>query len=102
MEIVAICVFNHHSVQESVIANSLTVEVRPFCRSLMYVRNNSGPSTDPCGTPEVTGEEVDVAPSQMTVWILLVRKESIQDKRFPWIPYLTHLLKNLHFSVIQL
>ena len=55
-------------------ANSLTVEVRPFGRSLMYVRNNSGPSTDPCGTPEVTGEEVDVAPSQMTVWTLFVRK----------------------------
>ena len=44
-------------------ANSLTVEVRPFARSLMYVRNNSRRSTDPCGTPEVTGEEVDVAPS---------------------------------------
>ena len=29
----------------------------------MYVRNNSRRSTDPCGTPEVTGEEVDVAPS---------------------------------------
>ena len=70
-------------------ANSLTVEVRPFGRSLMYVRNNSGPSTDPCGTPEVNGEEVDVAPSQLTVWALLVRKDSIQDKRFPWIPYRT-------------
>ena len=52
----------------------------------MYVKNNSEPSTDPCGTPEVTGEEVDVAPSQMTVWTLLVRKDSIQDKRLPWIP----------------
>jgi len=25
----------------------LTVEARPFGKSLMYVRNNSGPSTDP-------------------------------------------------------
>ena len=33
----------------------------------MYVRNRRGPSTDPCGTPEVTGEEVDVAPSQMSL-----------------------------------
>ena len=49
----------------------------------MCVKNNSGPSTDPCGTPEVTGEEVDIAPSQMTVLILLVRKrkDSIEDKR---------------------
>ena len=53
-------------------ANSLTVEVRPFGRSLMYVRNNNGPRTGPCGTPEVTGEEGDVAPSQMTVWTLLL------------------------------
>ena len=67
-------------------ANSLTVEVRPFGRSLMYVKNNNGPSTDPCGTPKVTGEGGDVAPSQMTVWTLLVRNDSIQDKRFPWIP----------------
>ena len=51
----------------------LTVEVRP----LMYFRNNNGPSTDPCGTPGVTGEEGDVAPSQMTVWTLLVRRDSI-------------------------
>ena len=36
----------------------------------MYFRNNNGPSTDPCGTPGVTGEEGDVAPSQMTVWTL--------------------------------
>ena len=54
-------------------ANSLTVEITPFGLSLMYVRNNEGPNTDPCGTPEVTGEEVDVAPSQMTVWTLLAR-----------------------------
>ena len=67
-------------------ANSLPVEVRLFGRSLMYVRNNNGPSTDPCGTPEVTGEEGDVVSSQMMVWILLVRRDSIQDKRFPWIP----------------
>ena len=51
-------------------ANSLPVEVRPFGSSLTYVRNNSGPSTDSCGTPEVTGEEVDVAPSQISLYPL--------------------------------
>ena len=29
-------------------------------RSLMYARNRSGPSTVPCGTPEVTGAEFDL------------------------------------------
>lgn len=67
------------------LANSLIVEVRPFGRSSIYVRNNNRLSTDPYGTPEVTGEKGDVAPSQMTVWTLLVRRDSIQDKRFPWI-----------------
>ena len=28
----------------------------------MYIRNKRGPSTVPCGTPEVTGEEGDVLP----------------------------------------
>ena len=37
------------------LANSLIVEVRLFGRSLIYVRNNNRLSTDPCGTPAVTG-----------------------------------------------
>ena len=53
---------------------------------MLGTTTNNGPSIGPCGTPEVTGEEGDVALSQMTVWTLLVRGDSIQDKRFPWIP----------------
>ena len=35
-------------------ANSLILDVRLFSMSLMYRRNRSGPSTVPCGTPDVT------------------------------------------------
>ena len=79
-------------------ANSLTVEVRPFGRSLMYVRNNSRPSTDPCGTPEVTGEEVDVAPSQMTVWTLFVRKWVYKDLCINILLIITTTSANAQFS----
>ena len=29
-----------------------------------------GPSTVPCGTPEVTGTDVEVSPSSTTAWVL--------------------------------
>ena len=31
-----------------------------FVRSLMQIKKNSGPKTDPCGTPQVTVLEVDL------------------------------------------
>jgi hypothetical protein len=31
-------------------------------RSFTYIKNNKGPRIDPCGTPEVTVSESDVAP----------------------------------------
>ena len=37
-----------------------------------------GPSTVPCGTPEVTGTDVEVSPSSTTAWVLLLRKSAIQ------------------------
>ena len=43
-------------------------------RSLMYARNRSRPSTVPCGTPEVTGAELDDLPSTTTLWVLSDRK----------------------------
>ena len=35
-----------------------------------------GPSTVPCGTPEVTGTDVEVSPSSTTAWVLLLEKVS--------------------------
>ena len=31
-------------------------------RSLVYKRKSSGPRMEPCGTPDITGSAVDVAP----------------------------------------
>ena len=37
-----------------------------------------GPSTVPCGAPEVTGTDVEVSPSSSTAWVLFLRKSDIQ------------------------
>ena len=35
-------------------------------RSFTYSRNNVEPSIEPCGTPDVTGSALDVAPGTVT------------------------------------
>ncbi len=46
--------------------------------SLIYSRNNNGPRTAPCGTPDFTGTGLDVVLSTTTVGVLLVSQLSIQ------------------------
>ena len=57
-------------------ANSWTVELEMYSgMSFMYTRNRMGPSPVPCGTPEVTGTDVEVSPS---AWVLFLTKSVIQ------------------------
>jgi hypothetical protein len=44
-------------------ANNLAVLFTLLGRSLMYIKNSSGPRTVPWGTPEVTGAVSDATPS---------------------------------------
>ena len=39
-------------------------------RSLMKIMKSKGPRMLPSGTPEVTGDQLDVAPSTTTLWVL--------------------------------
>ena len=41
--------------------------------SLMKIKNNRGPKTDPCGTPEMTGKEGDWSPAMTTTCELHVK-----------------------------
>ena len=41
----------------------MSLSVKQFIMSLIYKRNNNGPSTDPCGTPNNTGSMADFSPS---------------------------------------
>ena len=55
-------------------ANSLTDEVILSVMSLIKIRKSNGPSTVPCGTPEVTGTTLDDTPSTITHCFLLLRR----------------------------
>ena len=46
-------------------------------KSLIYKRNNIGPRTEPCGTPEDTGIWSEHSPSSTTLWLLPIRKDWI-------------------------
>ena len=54
--------------QQKVVLKRKTLEGR----SLLYTRNRRGPSTVPCGTPDVTAARDDVFPSRTTCWFLSI------------------------------
>ena len=60
-------------------------------RSFMKMTNNNGPSTDPCGIPDVTGFHDDSSPWTITCWVRFPKKFSIHDTAFGFIPYLDSL-----------
>ena len=41
----------------------------------IYIRNNTRPSTDPCGTPDVTQQGEDCLPSMITFCVRFVRND---------------------------
>ena len=83
-----------YSTQSS--ANRRTCELRAALgRSLIKARNNSGPSTVPCGTPESTCTQSEDSPSTTTLCRLFTRKASIQEWVLPRTPYLHNFLTSL-------
>lgn len=51
--------------------------------SLIKTRNNKGPKTEPCGTPDVTGRVSDGTCSCRTYWERSVKKSLIQCVNIP-------------------
>ena len=64
-------------------ANILVVEDTAAGKSLMNTRNNRGPSTVPCGTPDVTLAGVDIWPTITTLCVRSLRNASIHCKTCP-------------------
>jgi len=60
----------------------------PNSKSLMYIRNSSGPSTDPCGTPLKTSTQSDKTPLIPTFCFLPFSHSVIQSTILPWMPWL--------------
>ena len=52
-------------------------------REFTYRRNNMAPRIDPCGTPEVAGKGLDIAPNIVTSWDRLCRYDCSHVSRFP-------------------
>ena len=67
-------------------ANNLTWDWIFSGRSFMYNRKRSGPSTDPWGTPEVTGTSFEDSPSNTTVWVCPIKNDWIHFNVFPFKP----------------
>ena len=82
-------------------ANRCTWDFTADGKSLMWHRNRMGPSTVPCGTLESTGSSADYSPSTSTFIFLLVRKFLSQQCRFPPIPQLLNLCRNLEWGTVE-
>ena len=54
-------------------AKNLTLLIMPVSRSLTKIKNSRGPSTDPWGTPERIGAQLEFWPLITTCWIRFVR-----------------------------
>ena len=52
----------------------------------MYSRNRVGPSTDPCGTPEITTHEEEHTPLITKLCCWLFKNDWIQERVLPFIP----------------
>ena len=82
-------------------AKRRTWDVTREGRSLIYRRKRSGPRTDPCGTPEVTGTWSDLMPYTTTDWDLPIRKDWIQDMVWSEAPCSLSLYSNLRWLTLS-
>ena len=58
-------------------ANKAIVDEAARGKLLIYTENNSGPNTDPCGTPDVVWATEDIRPSIITRWVRFFKKFSV-------------------------
>ena len=64
-------------------------------KSLIYIKNNKGPNTDPSGTPLKTDFQFETSPSTTTHCLLSVSHCSIQSVMLSPIPWAFNLSSNL-------
>ena len=67
-------------------AKSLVVDDNPQLRSLIYIKKNKGPRTDPWGTPAETSAQDEDWPFKTTLWYLLLKKFSMSFNGVSDIP----------------
>ena len=72
-----------------------------WCISLMYNKNNRGPSTDPCGTPFLMLIVVDLTPLIVTNWLLLYKYDWKQSFAKPLISQCSSFFSNILCSTVS-
>ena len=65
------------SIDYTIIGKSLVLELMLSGRSLIKIKNRTGPKTDPWGTPLTTGTFSDDCPSTKTCCVLEFRNDEI-------------------------
>ena len=70
------------------------------CKSLKYNKNNSGPNTDPCGTPDLAWATEDIAPSTTTRLVQFFKKFPIHLRFLPPIPECCSFNKSFRWQTI--
>ena len=71
----------------------MSIKIGPF----IYMRNNTGPKTEPCGTPESIGTEEDDFPSRAPSEICQREKSLPIPKYFP-LPHMKTVCKAIGFE----
>ena len=82
-------------------AKSLAWDFTLAGRSFMWHRNNIGPRTVPCGTPEPTVTWCVVWPSSTTCIVLAVRNWVSHACIWPLIPYADSLCRNFLWGTVS-
>ena len=81
--------------------NSLIKHLTTLGKSFIKIKNRIGPSTLPCGIPDVMFLKLECAPFTITRCFLLFKNSYIHLKTTPLIPYLSILTKSLLWGTLS-
>ena len=82
-------------------ANSLMLLLIESGMSFMYIRKGQGPSTDPWGTPDSTGQAPDCSPSRTTFCDLPDKKDLIHAFKAVFMPSRCSFSRSLWWSTLS-
>ena len=72
-------------------ANSLAFEGNPSHKSLIYIKNNNGPSIEHWGTPTLTLDQSETCPFNKTLCFLFLRKSHKRFSKLLDLPFCFNL-----------
>ena len=82
-------------------AKSLTFEDNPSDKSLIYIKNNNGPSMEPWATPALTSDQSEACPFNKTLCFLFFRKSQKRFSKLPDIPFCFNLKMRSSFQTLS-